>query len=50
MRRGWAGGCGEDQCLSTEVGWWLEIDGFQEGCKCCPKKSDSFGEADDIIL
>lgn len=44
MRRGWAGGCGEDQCLSTEVGQWLEIDGFQGGCKCLPKESDSFGE------
>jgi len=50
MRRGWAGGCGEDQRLSAEVGQWLEIDGFQGGCKCCPKESDSFGEADDIIL
>ena len=50
MRRGWAGGCGEDQRLSAEVGQWLEIDGFQGGCKCCSKESDSFREADDIIL
>ena len=44
MRRGWARGSGEDQRVSTEVGRWLEIDGFQGGCKCLPKESDSFWE------